>query len=74
VKLRSVVVSLRVAEFGPLGVVSDGGVTVHVVACAGTVQESDTGDENPENGVTPISLMYDAVCPAVTVCEAAPRL
>jgi hypothetical protein len=44
-----------------------------VVACAGTEHETVTVDENPKNGVTAMSLMYDAVRPAITVWDVIPR-
>jgi hypothetical protein len=52
----------------------EAGFTEQAVAWAGTAQVTVTADENPKNGVTPMSFMYDAVFPAVTVCEVIPRL
>jgi hypothetical protein len=57
----------------PLESEYEAGFTEHTVARAGTVHETFTVEENPKNGVTPRSLMYDAVCPAVTVCDVIPR-
>jgi hypothetical protein len=70
---RAVVVTVTDAIFAPLAVVTDVGLTVQVVAWAGTVQESVTGEENPKKGVMAMSFTYDAVCPAATVCKVNPR-
>jgi len=69
---RKVVVTDSVPT--PLASGYDAGVTEQVVPWAGTAQETVTVDENPNNGVTPMSFMYDAVFPARTVCEVIPRL
>ena len=71
---RARVVTEIDAIFVPLSVVTDVGLTVQIVAWAGTVQESVTGEENPKKGVMAMSFMYDAVCPAVTVCNVISRL
>jgi len=49
------------------------GLTLQLVAAAGIEQERFTVPEKPKNGVTPMSLMYDATCPATTVCVVIPR-
>jgi hypothetical protein len=72
--LRAVVVIAIVPIPGPPVRVYEFGFTLHVVACAGTLHETVTVDVYPKNGVTPRSLMYWAVCPAVTVCDVNPRL
>jgi hypothetical protein len=58
----------------PIPVASEyeAGFTEHTVDLAGTVQETFTVEENPKKGVTARSLMYDAVCPAVTVWDVIP--
>jgi hypothetical protein len=58
-KPRAVVVTEIDAIFGPLGVVTDVGLTVQAVAWAGTVQESVTWEENPKKGVMATSFTYD---------------
>ena len=70
---RAVVVTESVPIPMPLASGYEVGFTEHVVACAGTEHETVTVDENPKNGVTPMSLMYDAVRPAVTVWVVIPR-
>jgi hypothetical protein len=72
--LRAAVVIAIVPIPGPLARAYELGFTLHVVACAGTVHDTVTVDVYPKNGVTPRSLMYCAVCPAVTVCDVIPRL
>jgi len=71
--LRGVVVTDTVPIPVPVASEYEAGSTEQVVAFAGTVQETLTVEENPKNGVTPRSLMYDAVCPAVTVWDVIPR-
>jgi hypothetical protein len=70
---RAVVVTDRLPTPNPLASGYEAGFTEQVVAWAGTVQETVTVAKNPKNGVTPMSFMYDAVFPAVTVCEVIPR-
>jgi hypothetical protein len=72
-ELRAVVVTESVPIPIPFASEYEAGFTEHCVACAGTVQETVTVEENPKKGFTPISLMYDAVCPATTVCVVIPR-
>jgi hypothetical protein len=72
--LRAVVVIAIVPIPGPLARAYELGFMLQAVACAGTVHDAVTVDVYPKNGVTPKSLMYCAVCPAVTVCDAIPRL
>ena len=69
-----VVVTDTVPIPAPLASEYEGGFTEHTASGAETVHETVTVEENPKNGVTPRSLMYDAVCPAVTVCDVIPRL
>jgi hypothetical protein len=70
---RAVVVTLTDPIPAPLAIVYEFGFTEQVVACAGTVHETFTVEEKPKNGVTARSLIYWAVCPAVTVCDVIPR-
>jgi len=58
----------------PLASENELGVTEQAVPFAETAQETVTLEEYPKNGVTARSLMYDAVCPAVTVWDGNPRL
>src|SRR3984893_19163510 len=63
---RTVVVTEIDAIFVPLAVVTDVGLTVQLVARAGTVQESVTGGGNPKKRVIAMSFMYEPGCPAPT--------
>jgi hypothetical protein len=69
---RTVVVTDIVPIPTPLASGYDAGFTEQVVAWAGTLQETVTVEEYPKNGVTTMSFIYDAVFPAVTVCEVIP--
>ena len=71
--LRAVEVTETVPMPIPLASGYELGSAEQVVAWAGTVHERVTVEENPKNGVTPISFMYDAVRPAATVCAVIPR-
>jgi hypothetical protein len=55
--VRAVVVTESVPIPFPLPSGYEFGFTEHVVAFAGTVQETVTVPVNPKNGFTPISLM-----------------
>lgn len=71
--LRGVVVTDTVPTPAAVAGGYDDGFTEQLVACAGTAQDTLTVEENPKNGVTPRSLIYDAVCPATTVWDVIPR-
>lgn len=72
--LRAVVVIAIVPIPRPLARAYEFGLTLQVVARAGTMHDTVAVELYPKNGIRTTSLMYWAVCPAVTVCDVIPWL